>query len=124
MGKNSSNKTRIKLTTVSIENLTEVTKRINSSPPAMDSNHISIFLCNLKTPCAYFKENPVIHGTTQYKLIAPYALCNPEECKALPKHVACVNSVSSNVGVFRRSVLPTSEYRVNSHYFPFTQGKK
>ena len=32
MAKNSSNKTRIKLTTVSIGNLTEVTKRIHRLP--------------------------------------------------------------------------------------------
>jgi hypothetical protein len=72
----------------------------------MDNKHISMFLCNLKPlSCVYFKEHPIIRGTTQYKLIAPTALYTPEECKALPKHVACVSDVSSNVGVFRWSAI-------------------
>ena len=41
-----------------------------------------------------------MQGTTQYKSIAPTSLYTPEECKALPKHVAYVDEVSSNVGVF------------------------
>jgi hypothetical protein len=100
MAKNSSNKTRIKLTFV-IANITQVTKRINSSPPAMDNKQNSMFLCNLKPLlCVHFKEHPVIQGTTQCELIAPTSLYTPEECKALPKHVTYVNDVSSDVGVF------------------------
>jgi len=68
----------------------------------MDNKHISMSSCNLKPlSCVYFKEHPVIQGTTQYKLTAPTVLYTPEEGKALPKHAACVNDVSSNVGVFR-----------------------
>lgn len=68
----------------------------------MDNKHIYMFLCNLKQlSCVYFTEHPVTQGTTQYKLTAPTALYTPEEGKALPKHAAYVNDVSSNVGVFR-----------------------
>lgn len=85
MAKNSSNKKRRKLTTVSIAN--NRTNEDNSSPPAMDNKHISTFLCNLKPlSCVCFKEHPVIQGTTNYKLTAPTALYTPEGGKALPKH--------------------------------------
>lgn len=121
MAKNSSNKTRIKLTTVSTGNLTEVTKRIHRLPQ-WTTNTAPSFLCNLEhLSCVYFKEHSVIQGTTQYKLTASTALLH---CLLLKKAKPCRNTQRARTTLvvmwvyFDDLLLLTCEYRVNSHYFP------